>query len=221
MTLTLRLGKKVRGAEIVSAVEDCMKMMDNPTYRNSTGWNRLTKTRGKYLGEAMLHAGHWYPISLVDLEYKPHPHVGWVSVYKKKKEGNLIIDIARKNQDYKRALNRTNTFALVPPIPIITAFQAAGMLLMNRLDENKPQNYAKITYDDNIFVEIDETITHDSLDFHVNALHPEHAGGVVKSMHDVHFEPAELDFRALCSNICRKLKVPSGPALKSLYETRE
>lgn len=218
MPLIMNLGVHVPGAGLVIAVEEAMRMMDGPQYRLPTGWDRFRVSSGRYVGNAMLHPGAWYPVSIVPSpEERALPHHGSVAVYAEDLSGGLILEVARHNAEYKAELDRLNSLGMILPL-LIAPFQAAGMLF-NRLDPEHPERYAKVTYEDSIFVEINHQRPYSSLEFHVNALDPGHGGGVVKSMGDVHFEAISANFLHLCTEICRELRIPAGPSIDSLYSS--
>ena len=216
MSLKLRLGGEVTGAGLAFAVEEAMRMIDGPQYHKPTGWNRVKSCTGDYVGEALLHPGAWYPVGLVP-EEKELPYHGRVAIYHENPKGKLVLEVARHNKEYKDELKKANGFGNLL-VPLIAPFQAATMMVFNQLDPDHPERYAKVQYDDNIFVCFNPARSQMDIEFHVNALHPEYGGGVVKSMDDVHFQGIKDNFIHLCREACRELRIPSEDALDSLYE---
>ena len=199
MSLTLKLGKEVPGHELIDLIGDLMSGMDGFKFRSLTG---------NYMGESQLSPGYLLLFDACNTYNKPLDYNGQVSVYKKTKGNNCILEMRRKNKEYSRKVNRINIMMFFPPVSIIGIPSAILMnVIENTLDADNVREYRKVTYDDNVFVELDPDKNYSKLEFHVNVLHPKFGGGTVKRLDDFHFQPLRSDFENLCEGICSQLNV--------------
>jgi hypothetical protein len=220
MSLRLELGSAFSGQSLVLAVEEGMMSMDGSAYRRPTGWKYLRAAAGRYAGEVALDSGILYPRSLVPPEEERlHEHIGSVAVYEEMGCETLILEVSRFNKKYKDSLEKVNGGVFSASRGVLTAVESARRLL-RKVPVPGIASKGRVTYDDNIFVELNPARSGSSLEFHVNALHHKYGGGVVKSMYDAHFQDVLPNFEALCADICRWLSIPIRETLDTLYRER-
>jgi hypothetical protein len=201
MSLTLKLGKEIPGNELAEVVENAMQEMEDFRFRSVTG---------RYFGEAKLQLGYLlmiYPDKLVE---GGEPTV---VMHLEEKKGKRILEVSRKNKAYRRYLNRESWVMFLPPalllIPCINLMNfCKNKAAVNEKWGVNANEYVKVMYDDNIFVELDENKTYGELEFHINAFRPNYRDIIVRSLTDAHFQPLRPDFKRLCTSICRNLHIP-------------
>ncbi|MBW2964125.1 hypothetical protein KY363_01580 [Candidatus Woesearchaeota archaeon] len=218
MSLKLMLKGQVPGADIADAVRKCMRGMEGFDFR---------ELKGSYAGEARLVPGYLYLDGIAD-DYEPlsederHlvdiglvempqnlPYHGRLAIYRKHRDGNVILEVSRENCAYREALEDMNDRESVLFVPLFTGVRALS-LLVNRALRSRGDGYPEIQYRDNIFTVIDERRDYDELVFHVNALDPEFGGGVVRDMDDIHFRDLSDVFVDLCYDVSGELGVDKG-----------